>query len=60
MKCTSYTLEQRRFRKEIKRDLIETFKILNDLKGIKKGKLFNTNPHHDRKEVIVSSYIRKH
>ena len=39
-----YTLEQRRLRG----DLIETFKILNDLEGINKGKLFNTNPHHDK------------
>ena len=39
-----YSLEQRRLRG----DLIETFKILNDLEGINKGKLFNTNPHHDK------------
>ena len=39
-----YSLEQRRLRG----DLIETFKILNDLEGINKGKLFDTNPHHDK------------
>ena len=39
-----YSLEQRRLRG----DLIETFKILNGQECINKGKLFNTNPHHNK------------